>query len=196
MKKNLQIAIDFAEKIKNIDGIIQIVLFGSVAVGEDDEKSDVDIAVIHSKDKFEIMKEVNKFKLDKVQTSFINIKDLPKETELVGALSGEGVLLYGKPVIIKEGKLDLNAKILLPYSLKNLKQTDKVKLNRALYGSTSKVVKDGKEYKTETKGLIKEPGIEKINDGVLLIDRRKSMKVINLLRRFNVEFREVAVWAY
>lgn len=197
MKENLQIAVNFAEKIKNIKGVVQIILFGSVATGEDNERSDIDIAVIHNiKEKFKITKEVNKFKPEKVQTTLLNLKDLPKETELVGALSGEGILLYGNPIIIRENKLDLNAKILLPYSLKNLKQTDKVKLNRALYGSISRVIKSNKEYKTVTKGLVKEPGIEKINDGVLLVDRKKSMKLINLFKRFNVEFKEIAVWTY
>ena len=35
MKENLKIAIDFAEKIKEIRGTLQIILFGSVARGED-----------------------------------------------------------------------------------------------------------------------------------------------------------------
>ena len=40
------------------------------------------------------------------------------------------------------------------------------------------------------------PGIEKVNDGVLLIQRRKARKVINVLRRFGVEFKQHAVWTY
>ena len=34
------------------------------------------------------------------------------------------------------------------------------------------------------------------NDGVLLVDRRKSKKLINLFKRFKVEFKEIAVWTY
>ena len=45
MKENLIIAIDFAEKVKKINGVLQIVLFGSVSRGEDTLRSDVDIAV-------------------------------------------------------------------------------------------------------------------------------------------------------
>ena len=196
MRKNLQTAIDFADTIKETKGVIQIILFGSVAIGEDNERSDIDIAIVHNRDKFEIMKEINKMKPEKVQTTFLHLKDLPKETELIGALAGEGILLYGKPISIQKGSLDLKDKILLSYSLRNLKQTEKVKVNSALYGSISRVIKNDKEYKTETRGMIKEPGIEKINDGVLLVERRKSKKLTNLFKRFNAEFVEVPVWTY
>lgn len=197
MKENLDEAIKFADKIDSIKGILQIVLFGSVARGEDTLKSDIDIAIIHNhKDKFELMKEANKYKSDKIQTTFISINDLPKESELVGALSGEGLLLYGRPIIIKEKQLDLNAKIFISYSLADLPQTEKVKVNRALYGSVSKSSFQGKNYKTETKGLTNEPGIEKISKGVLLVKREKAPKVVNMLKRFKVKVREIPVWGY
>ena len=197
MKENLKTAIDFAEKIKNIRGILQVILFGSVATGEDKSISDIDIAIVHNyKDKFEIMKKVNKNKPDKIQTTFVDIKDMPNETELVGAMSGEGILLHGSPISIKTNKLELKAKTLLSYYLSGLPQTEKVKLNRALYGSLSKSKGKGKIYTTKTKGLVNEPGIEKISKGVLLVDRRKSVKIINLLKRFNVPYKEIVVWSY
>src|SRR3989338_6149368 len=126
MKENLKTAIDFAEKIKNIRGILQVILFGSVATGEDKSISDIDIAIVHNyKDKFEIMKKVNKNKPDKIQTTFVDIKDMPNETELVGAMSGEGILLHGSPISIKTNKLELKAKTLLSYYLSGLPQTEK-----------------------------------------------------------------------
>lgn len=197
MKENLKIAIDLTEKIKKIKGIIQIILFGSVARGEDKANSDIDIAIVYgNRDKFEIMKEINKLKDEKIQATFLNVKELINETELIGALSGEGILLYGQPIKIKVDKTELKAKILINYSLSKLTQTNKVKVNRALYGSISKSEFKGKKYKTETKGLINEVGIEKINKGVLLVDRNKAAKIINMLKRFGVEFREIPLWTY
>lgn len=197
MKENLKIAVDFAEKIKGIKGIIQIILFGSVSRGEDKANSDIDLAIVYEdRDKFEIMKEANKLKDEKIQATFLNIKELPNETELTGALSGEGILLHGQPIKIKVDKTELKAKILINYSLSKLTQTDKVKVNRALYGSISNSEFKGKKYKTETKGLVNEPGIEKINKGVLLVDRNKATKIINMLKRFGVEFREIPLWTY
>jgi|SRR3989344_2126957 len=197
MKSHFQLAVDFIEGIKDKANILQIVLFGSVARREETSKSDVDIAIIHnSKDAFKLMNEVNKNKNENIQTSFFSLSELPKETEIISALSGEGILLYGKPILIKENQLDLNPKIIISYSLKDLKQTEKVKLNRAFYGSISKSFNGKKKYITETKGLINEIGIEKINDSVLLVDRRKSTKIINLLKRFKANYKEIPVWGY
>ena len=197
MKENLTIAVDFAEKVKKIKGVLQILLFGSVSTGEDTARSDIDIGVIFDDvDKFKLAKEINKFKHEKIQLTLIELKDLPKETELTGALSGEGLLLYGRPINIESNKIKLQPKILISYSLNNIPQAEKVKLNRALHGSISKSEFRGSIYRTETKGLTNEPGIDKINRGVLLVDRIKSTKVINVLKRFKAEVKEIAVWGY
>jgi len=197
MKENLKIAIDFAKKIEKIKGIMQIILFGSVSRGEDNVNSDVDIGIIfRNRDKFDLMKEVNKLKDEKIQTTFLNITDLPKETELTGALSGEGLLLYGRPIDIKINKTELKPRILINYSFFGVEQRIKVKINRALYGSVSQSDYKGKTYKTETKGLANEPGIEKINKGVLLVERNKAVKIVNMLKRFGADFKEIPVWTY
>ncbi|MBI5393272.1 nucleotidyltransferase domain-containing protein [Candidatus Woesearchaeota archaeon] len=197
MNTNLKISIEFSDKIKEIKGILQIVLFGSVARGEDTYRSDIDIAIIHNlKDKFELMKKINKHKPDKVQITIININDLAKETELVGALSGEGLMLHGSPIYIQERKLELKAKLLISYSLTELQQTEKVKVNRALYGSVSKSISDGKEYVTTTRGYLNQHGFEKISDCVLLVERKLATHVIATLKRYNVKYKEIALWTY
>lgn len=197
MNENLKIAVDFAEKIKKIKGVLQIVLFGSVSRGDDTARSDIDIAVVFDNvDKFKLSKEINRYKHERIQLTLIELKDLPKETELTGALSGEGLILYGSPIKIRVNDVGLQPKVLVSYSLHNLPQTEKVKLNRALYGSTSKSEFKGTQYKTETKGLTNELGIDKINKGVLLVDRNKSTKIVNVLKRFGAEVKEIVVWAY
>ncbi len=198
MKDNIRIAVEFAEKIENIKGILQIILFGSVALGEDKSGSDIDIAIIHNrKDKFDLMKEANRFKHEKIQITFLNINELYKETELVGALSGEGLILYGRPIKLNANKLGLIPKIFIIYNLSMLKQKEKVKLNRALLGSISKSsYKNKKIYVTKTKGLINEFGIEKLAKGCILVERNKASKIINLLKRFNVDYKKIAIWVY
>jgi len=193
---NLDIAVKFTEKIKDIKHVLQIVLFGSVARGEDNEKSDIDIAIIHdSKDQFLLIKEVNKNKNEKIQATFIHINEIANEREIAGALSGDGLLLYGKPIYITEKRMSLSAKVLIFYSMKDIQQNAKVKLSRALYGSISISKSNGKKYITKTKGIM-ELGVEKISKGVLLVDRKKASQVRNTLRRFNVKFKEIPVWTY
>lgn len=191
MRSNLRAAIEFAEKIRNVEGTVSIILFGSVARNEDELTSDIDIAIIHrSKDKALIMKKANKFKPENVQLTFLHINDLPKELELVSAFSGEGLLLYGKPIILKKEDLELKSKSIISYSLSGLKQTEKVKVNRTLYGSVSI---SGK-YKTVTHGLIAEPGIEKVNKGVLLVERTKAPKIVGVLKRFGAKVKQINAW--
>ncbi len=43
--------VDFSNKIKDFDGVLSIILFGSVARGEATVESDVDIAVVYSEKK-------------------------------------------------------------------------------------------------------------------------------------------------
>ncbi len=197
MKSNLKTAIDFANKIKSVRSIIQIVLFGSVARGDDTVLSDIDIAIIIDEtDKFKLMEELNMYKDEKIQMTILNLEDLPKETELKGALSGEGILLYGKPIGINIKKTELQPKSIISYSLSDIKQTEKVKLNRAIHGSISESNFKGKKYRTETRGFVNEVGVEKINRGVILSDRRKSAKIVNTLKRFGAKVKEIPIWTY
>lgn len=193
MRENVRTAVEFARKISDLEGVVSIVLFGSVARGEDTADSDIDMAVIHDlEDEGGLMEKVNEHKPEKVQTTFLKIRNLPGETELVSALSGEGLLLHGKPVVIRQKDLELSPKVLIAYSLKGLPQKEKVKLNRALYGSVSR----SGEYTTETKGVTAEPGVEKLGPGVLLADRRNSWKLVGALRRFGAKVKQKQVWCY
>ena len=197
MKTNFQKAVDFAEKAKHLKGITSIILFGSVARGEDTAASDIDIAIILEKDdKAAITKEISKIKDEKIQVTFVEKKNLPDETELTGAFSGDGIILYGHPIIIKADNLSLNPKMIISYSLNHLSQAEKVKLSRALYGSTSKSTVNNKTYTTVTKGAVNEPGIDKISKSVLMVERNKAAKVIELLKHFNAEFKQIPLWTY
>ncbi|HIH38377.1 TPA: hypothetical protein HA245_05545 [Candidatus Woesearchaeota archaeon] len=197
MKEHIKIAAEFALSIQHIEGIRQIILFGSVSRGEDTRTSDIDIAItFHGVEKMQLSSQLNKLKPESIQLTLIPLNKLHEETELVGALTGEGILLYGKPIILQNKKTDLTAKLLVSYSMSRMEQTEKVKLNRALYGSTSISRENGKTYQTKTRGLIGEPGIERLQKGVLLIERKKSAKVINVLKRFGAEVKEIPVWTY
>src|SRR3989338_3922762 len=107
MKKNLDTALIFAKHAAKIKGVIQIILFGSVARGDDNASSDIDIALVCQRNKDTILQSVNKFKQSNIQVTCLDIGALGKEAELVGALSGEGLLLFGRPFIITARKMAL-----------------------------------------------------------------------------------------
>lgn len=193
MRENVRTAVEFAKKIGGFKGILSVILFGSVARGEDTADSDIDMAIIHDlEDEAGLMEMINEHKPEKVQTTFLNIRNLAGELELVSALSGDGLLLHGRPVVIRQKDLELGPNVLISYSLKGLPQKEKVKLNRALYGSVSR---SGK-YTTKTKGVTAEPGVEKLGPGVLLADRRKAGKIVGALRRFGAKVKQKQVWCY
>ena len=195
MKENLQIALNFANKLKNIKGILQIVLFGSVAKGEDKADSDIDIAVIHNlKDIENLKSSVNKIIHERIQAAYFNIDRLSKETEIVSALTGEGLLLYGKPIDVNFKSKALSPFILIVYDTTHIDKKKRMLLNRALHGSVSKSSYKGKSYVSKTKGILAEPGITKLTKACLLIDPRKALKVRNVLKRFDVKVREELIW--
>ena len=71
MIRNFDIALQFIKKLKQTaitKQILQIVLFGFVARGEDTVKSDIDIAIIHDSDNpSKLQTEINRLKHEKIQ---------------------------------------------------------------------------------------------------------------------------------
>ena len=197
MKEKLQTAIDFANKVRRFKGILQIVLFGSVAKGEDRADSDIDIAIIHNLKDIEALKSfVNKVVHEKIQVVYVHIDRLPKEIELVSALTGEGLLLYGKPLkVIFDSKL-LRPSILIVYDTTDLDKNQRMLLNRALHGSVSKSSYKGKIYTTEKKGILSQPGIKKLTKACLIAEPKKAVMVRGALQRFKVKFKEELIWRW
>lgn len=189
-------AVEFAEKIKKFPDVLQIILFGSVARGEEHRDSDIDIAVVYSNKNEKVMSEIIGLSSEDIQLTHLSIKDLPKEAEVAGALAGEGLILHGRPITITAKKLLLKPKLLISYDLSSLEYKDKMRINRALFGGKSTSRYKGKKYETKTKGVVNEYGIEKISRGVFLVSREKASKVTGTLRRFNAKWMEVSVWTY
>ncbi|MBI2522780.1 nucleotidyltransferase domain-containing protein [Candidatus Woesearchaeota archaeon] len=197
MKDNFKIAIEFANEIKKLRNkdILQIILFGSVARGEDTAASDIDIAIIHDLRNVDKIKTyINKFLHDKIQVSYFSIKQLPNEIEMLSSLTGEGILLYGHPINVKLKSKELKPKILLIYDTSKIPRTERMKLNRALHGSISKSRYKKREYVTKTTGILKEKGIEKLAKAVLLTDPKKAHGIIITFKIYNIKWREMLVW--
>ncbi len=197
MKDNFKIAIDFVNNIKKLRNkhILQIILFGSVARDEDTKTSDIDIAIIHDlKDMDKLKTQIHKFQHDKIQASYFNLNQLPKETEIISALTGEGILLYGQPINIKLRAKELKPRILIIYDTSEIPKTKRMKLNRALHGGISKSRYKKKEYVTKTIGILKEKGIQKLKKTVLLVDPRKAAKVISTLKLYDAKWKEISIW--
>lgn len=189
-------AVDFSGKINGFEGVLSIILFGSVARGESTAESDVDIAVIYSEKKEGIVRKINSIKPEEFQLVHLSIDELKEEPTLIGALSGEGILLYGKPVTVSLEDMDLKSKMIIAYDTSKLGQNARSKLNRALYGGKSTYMKKNKKETKFYKGITEEIRAERIGKGILMVDRKNYPEITKTLKRFHAKWKEIPVWTY
>lgn len=184
----------FFEKLKEEEKIKNIILFGSFARGNQRKDSDIDLFInIEKKDKNhveETIKEsINEFELKSEKTWKLKgitnpivpiVDDLDSEQwqELKNEISHYGIALYSQ----HKEKNEKN--VLIKYNINKLKQKDKMKIIRELFGY--KIKQKKKIY--EKKGLVEKIKAEKI-DSAILINRNDSKKVIDTLKTKNVPYK-------
>lgn len=189
-------AVEFSNKINSYENIISIILFGSEARGESTPQSDVDIAIIYSKKDDNTIKEINSMKPEEFQLIHVTLDELKEEATLIGALSGEGILLYGKPVSVSLEDMELKTKMIIAYDTTRLNQNNRNKLNRALYGGKSSYIKDNKKTTKFYPGIVHEIRAKKIAKSVLILDRKNYPQITKTLKRYNARWKEIPVWTY
>jgi len=188
---------DFGEKVGKLPGVLTATLFGSVARGEAAIDSDIDVAVIYAKKDEAVMKQVEEFAPPRVHIVHVTPGELEKNVSLAGALSGEGLLLFGKSVVLQAKKLKLRPMIIIAYDTGELDVNTRNKLNHALYGRISTVIKSRKKrYVRKYEGLTARPGISKIGKAVLLVSREKASAVTKTLEAHGAKWKEIPVWTY
>lgn len=178
---------------KKID---RIILFGSVARGDFDEESDIDIFIDTKED---IEKDIDKI------VKLFNNSGTKKKWELKGlkneisVKSGElkkwklyrdiltdSIILYGK---FSEMPENIQYAVLLQFSFKNFKKSQKVMIWRKLYGYTQKVGK--KEYKSE--GIVEKLGGRRIDTGVILPIKNKK-ELLDFLNKEKINYIIKEIW--
>lgn len=179
----------------------RIILFGSVARGEFDSKSDIDIFLEVSPNLAEraeglVRKSEKRFSIIAGKRGFLGIKNPiktivgnlgePRWKELKSEMISYGITLYGKFESMPE---NLSHHSLFSYSLSKIPQKEKMKFLRMLFGYTIK--KGGKEYRQT--GLLEEIGGEKLSPNSILVPTEKSREIQKTLNSFRVtpEIREV-----
>lgn len=180
-----------------------IILFGSVASGEFDEQSDIDIFIeIWDKSKKKDMEKKIKEQLHKfeemaartwyprgIKNSFsilIGNLDSAEWKNVKYDIISNGILLYGKFERLPEKK---QHNVLITFSLNKLKQSDKMQFIRELYGYEHK--KNKRKY---TKvGFIQGYGGIKLSSNSILVPIETVKEFRKLFSEFKItpEVREV-----
>ncbi len=172
--------------------INSIILFGSVARGNFDKESDIDIFIDTTKDiEKEAKKILSLFLASEVNNKWI-LKGLKNDISIkVGELKkwklqrdiiSDGIILYDKIKSVPE-KADYY--LLIRPTFKKFKFSKKVKLWRKLYGYKQKV---GQKIYT-TKGLVEKFSATRIENGILIPMKNKQ----EILDFFNIEKVEYTV---
>ncbi len=196
----LTFVFDSSEARKYIKNVI---LFGSVATGEHDEKSDIDLFVdVNSESN---IKKVEKILRDSEKRFYAVVEkkwavigiEIPIKPivgclgsytwkELKADIISTGISLYGKYAGIKEG---LQHFALFSYDLSKLSNKNKVLFIRKLFGYSQK--RNSKKYTTE--GYLREAGGVKIGKNSIFIPVEKSRDMQKFFISFKItpEIREV-----
>ena len=189
-------AVKFTKSIENKQNILSIILFGSVARREEEEESDIDIAIIYNKKNMEEIRAIDSLKEGEIQLVHLSLEDLKIEEEIRDALGGDGILLYGTPINLTVEESSLKPKMILIYNTSHLDQKNRTYLQRALYGGKSTYTTKMKKYESIFEGEVKKLGITKLKNGVLFCDRKNAYPIIKIFKNLNVHWQEISVWAY
>lgn len=199
------IAFEFVKQVSSIPKIYGIFLFGSVAKGEADAKSDIDFLIIldtqQDPNQLEERNEVSKVALDlekrfnkDIQLVFSNMNFDGLDGQFVEEVLKEGVMLFGRVPIIIDKKLGFTPYTLIHYRLTNLSKSDKMKVKRALYGYKTKRRYKGKVYTSHMNGLVKKLDGKRTGIASILIPHRKSRPVLDTLEKIGAKINKITVW--
>jgi len=193
-------------KHASVEGVSYVILFGSVAKGDADRRSDVDILVVldtysHDFDGMEGKTRISELALTlekefdrNVQVVFTNRTFEGIDTHLVEEIMKEGILLFAKyPSITFQG-LELDHYLLVTFTLDSLSAKDKMRVKRALYGFKTKKVVKGRTYKYEDRGLIQKLEGLRIGAGTVAIPKKSEQTMDETLRKLNMSFKKVDLW--
>ena len=172
----------------------EIILYGSVASGNFDRGSDIDLFVESEKknrEKIGSMLELYKkskayewYVLDGVGNE-ISVKSgkLSEWKGLARSVISNGIVLYGRYV----GKVDnLEHKVMFSVDFGKIKRVGKIKIWRKLYGYKQKVGK--KVYVSE--GLAE----RKLGRGAFIVSLENAVNVKELFRKEKVRYEIIEVW--
>ena len=184
--------------------IKKIVLFGSIARGDFNKQSDVDLFIDikdMSKEKLTYkltQKELNKFQLKIRKTWVLRKIELPikiivgsfeqdRWKELKEDIIGYSKILYGG---FEESPSNLQYSFFITYDTSKILQAEKMAFLRACYGYTS--IKNKKRYTCI--GLLEKLGGKKISPQTILISKEVLYEIKSLLKKYQIPYTIKEIW--
>lgn len=177
--------------------INRIILFGSVARGDFNKESDIDIFIDTEKNIEEESKKIlSLFKQSEIQKKW-ELKGLKNEISIkIGKLKewklrrnviSDGMLIYGK---LKEMPEDIEYYLMFSLSFINFKKSQKVKLWRKLYGYKQRI---GEKIYTSG-GLIEGFNGKRVEGGIVIPIKNKKA-ITEFLNNERIKYKVYDIWS-
>ncbi|MBI2140307.1 nucleotidyltransferase domain-containing protein [Candidatus Woesearchaeota archaeon] len=183
--------------LKREENIAGVILFGSVARGDFDRESDIDLFIETDEPKkniqnildlYEKSEDSKKFRLSGIENSLaLKVGKLEEWPSLRRSIQSDGIVLFGHFTELPEGlKHCLQVKVMV----RGKERKEKVRLWRMLYGYKQKV---GKKIFT-SQGIIEKCGGKKVSPGVFIIPIEKSKDIESFLNENKIGLRVTDVY--
>jgi len=185
-----QVFLSLKERIRSVENLGALILYGSMVHGDVSSKSDIDLMAIPEKNNniLELREQLALILRDienvfDLELSFsLNVYDGKEDTYFLWELVNDGVVLFCKPGMLIHSFDGLKPYALLSYSFTGVVKKDKKKALRYLYESENGM-KINKGNKMEYIGL-----------GVIKLSLEKSKKVTALFDELRVEYSLIKIW--
>jgi hypothetical protein len=191
----IKTALDFSDKIKKLPGIQSITLMNDTGWGESIKDSNITIIIIYRKKDKQTVKKIDSQKPEKFHIHHLNMKELKADPKFLDTLSN-GIIIYGQPFTVKAENIYLKAKMIISYDTSKLNQSERSRLNRALYGGISTYQKNNETIKKQYPGLIEQIDAQKIGKAVLIVNRLNASQIIQTLEYYSAKWTTIPIWSY
>ncbi|MEW6328772.1 MAG: nucleotidyltransferase domain-containing protein [Candidatus Micrarchaeota archaeon] len=189
----------FVEKAKELPELRAIILFGSLARGEEDPRSDIDLLMLFECERPDIKysEKVNAIVSSlkphrEISATLVNIDQYDKG--FIQNVLREGKPLFGS-IVVSVDNLALAPLSIISYDLSRSEPSVKQKIVRAVHGYVSKKKVNEKEIEYKYAGFKDQEGVRLISSGALILPEEKADGFVDLLSRLGVSFKLWRVWA-
>ncbi|MFH0978765.1 MAG: nucleotidyltransferase domain-containing protein [Candidatus Woesearchaeota archaeon] len=199
-KEFRDLVFELAKKASDFDSIRAVVVFGSVARGDADKRSDIDVLVLldkigssDEKKMFSISQDLGAKYEKTVQMVFSKKNFEGLDRNFVETILKEGIVIYGNIPTVRAEKLLLEPFIIINFNF-GPDKSKRDRLARALEGYISQKRYKGKTYISRSQGLVRVLHAERIGPSSIIVPYEKLKPFEDLFKSQNVKYRKKDIW--